>query len=43
MIAAIGRYLHQPIDQVEEWEVEKFLAYYDRAQELLKMENPESD
>lgn len=38
MIAAIGRHLHQPIDQVEEWEVDKFFRYHDVMVEMLKVE-----
>lgn len=34
MIAAIGVHLHQPIDDVEEWEADKFFAFFDRIEQL---------
>ncbi len=40
MAAAVGRYLHQPIDAVEDWDVDKFFAYYGAMNQLLKAENP---
>lgn len=40
LIAALGRHLHQPIDQVEQWEADKFFRYYDLMAELLEAEMP---
>ncbi|SHE79495.1 hypothetical protein SAMN05444339_10284 [Loktanella atrilutea] len=41
MIAEIARYLHQPIDQVEEWEDVKFFRYHAQIDPILRAEHPE--
>ncbi|EYD71817.1 hypothetical protein [Limimaricola hongkongensis] len=41
MIAEIGRYLHQSIDEVEEWEAERFFRYHDQIRDILADERPE--
>ena len=38
MIAMVARVLHQPIDEVEEWEVGKFLTYFDHAETIMREE-----
>lgn len=39
MVAVVCRYLRQPIDLVEEWEVEKFLAYHDAMAEMMEIDS----
>lgn len=38
MVAACGRYLHQPIDHVLEWDVDLFFLMFDQIEPLLKGE-----
>lgn len=40
MIASIGRHLRQSIDEIEEWDVDRFFRYYDAMVELLEAEQP---
>lgn len=40
MVAAIGRYLHQPIDHVLEWPVEQFFLMHGQIDPLLESERP---
>lgn len=40
MAAAIGRHLHQSLDEVEEWEADRFFRYFDAMGELLEAEAP---
>lgn len=42
MVAEIGRYLHQPIDQVLEWSVEQFFLMHEQIGVLLEAERPKS-
>ncbi|SFQ55655.1 hypothetical protein SAMN05421853_11010 [Roseivivax halotolerans] len=40
MIAEIGRYLHQPIDAVLEWDDDEFFAFHDEIDRILGSERP---
>lgn len=36
MIATLAKVLHQRIDDIEEWEIEKFDRYFDAAAEIVE-------
>lgn len=38
MIAALGRYLHQPIDDVLEWPADQFFLFFGQIAPLLEAE-----
>lgn len=42
MVAALGRYLHQPIDHVMEWSVEQFFLMHEQIGPLLEAERPKT-
>ena len=41
MVAATGRYLHQPIDHVMEWPVDQFFLIFDQIKPLREAEQPQ--
>lgn len=40
MVAEIARYLHQSIDEVEEWWPERLFDYHEQIAPILEAENP---
>lgn len=40
MIAEVARYLHQSIDEVEEWPDTKFFRYHQQIAAILEAEQP---
>ncbi len=43
MIAELGRYLHQPISDVLEWDADEVLLFSDQIPPILKAERPKKD
>lgn len=42
MVATIARHLHQPIFEIEGWDVPTFYRYFDHMSDLLKIESANS-
>jgi len=40
-VAEVARYLHQSIDEVEEWVPERLFGYHKQIDPILKAEHPQ--
>lgn len=43
MIAEVARYLHQSIDEVEEWPDVRFIRYHSKISQILEAEMPQQN
>lgn len=41
MVAEVARYLHQSIDEVEDWVPERLFDYHEQIDPILKAEHPQ--